>query len=84
MSNELNWFHIRRWNKNKAVRKHQFEMAKKNPSETDDQIIRAIAQNNVTIIRKDTEDENRKQTDNESSTKTATLDSTQYDSSSNE
>ena len=84
MSNELNWFHIRRWNNNRAVRKHQFEMAKKNPSETDDQIIRAIAQNNVTIIRKDTEDENRKQTDNESSTETATLDSTQHDSSSNE
>ena len=60
MSNELNWFHIRRWSYNRMVREHQFEMTKQVPKDVDSQIMRMLAQGNVTI-KKSTEDREEKE-----------------------
>ena len=55
MSNELTWFHIRRWSYNRMVKEHQFEKTKQPPKDVDSQIMRMLAQGNVTI-KQSTED----------------------------
>jgi len=67
MNNELNWFHIQRWNKNRRARQlHDFEMSKKTPPNTEQQIINMLAKGNVTITRsksKENETDDKKEKD---------------------
>ena len=57
MSNELNWFHIQRWNRNRRSRQmHDFEKRKQNPKDTDLQVLSMLANGNVKITRKEKEE----------------------------
>jgi len=60
MSSELNWFNIRRWERDRLTKKHEIEMTKKNPPNTDYQVLSMIAKGLVTIkrtIKEDKEEE---------------------------
>lgn len=66
MSNELNWFHVRRWNSKRAVKKHEFEMSKRTPPNIDKQVLSMLAKGNVTITRsesKENETDDKKEKD---------------------
>ena len=58
MSNELNWFHVRRWTHNRRVRQmHEFEKTKQAPKDTEQQILRMLSEGNVTITRSESKEE---------------------------